>query len=121
MNTTPPVLRLDYLEFAARDVAAAKKFYTAAFGCETAANIPDFANRVLTTSQGWWLIVVGCGVGFLFALVVLVIGVVSLPMLRLRSTSTAYFDDEEARRVKDGIASLSPKAGKNAPALTRKR
>src|SRR4051794_21624029 len=49
-------------------IMTAQAVYTAAFGYEIAANIPDFANRVLTTSQGWWLIIVGCGVGFLFAL-----------------------------------------------------
>ncbi|WP_163579232.1 DUF2189 domain-containing protein, partial [Klebsiella pneumoniae] len=44
-------------------------------------NIPDFVERVLTTSQGWWLIVVGCSVGFLFALVALCISVVAFPMM----------------------------------------
>ena len=48
-------------------VATAQAIYVAAFGYEAAADIPDFAERVLTTPQGWWLIVVGCGVGFLFA------------------------------------------------------
>jgi uncharacterized membrane protein len=42
-----------------------------------AAGIPDFAVRVLATSEGWWLIVAGCGVGFLFAVVALCISVVS--------------------------------------------
>jgi uncharacterized membrane protein len=36
---------------------------------------------VLTTSQGWWLIVVGCGVGFLFALAALCVSVVSFPLM----------------------------------------
>jgi uncharacterized membrane protein len=36
---------------------------------------------VFTTPTGWTLIVVGCGVGFLFAVVVLTISVVSFPML----------------------------------------
>ena len=49
--------------------------------------IPDFAKRVLTTSQGWWLIVVGCGTGFLFALVALCISVVSFPIMLDRHTS----------------------------------
>ncbi len=48
-------------------VATAQAIYVAVFGYEGAAGIPDFATRVLTTPQGWWLIVVGCGVGFLFA------------------------------------------------------
>src|SRR6202022_4068348 len=40
-------------------VATAQAIYVAAFGYEAAAGIPDFARRVLTTQQGWWLIVVG--------------------------------------------------------------
>ena len=62
-------------------IATAQAIYTAVFGYETAANIPDFVERVLTTSQGWWLIVVGCSVGFLFALVALCISVVAFPMM----------------------------------------
>jgi uncharacterized membrane protein len=68
-------------------IATAQAIYTAAFGYETAAEIPDFAQRVLTTSQGWWLIVVGCGTGFLFALVALCISVVSFPIMLDRHTS----------------------------------
>jgi uncharacterized membrane protein len=62
-------------------VATAQAIYIAAFGYEGAAGIADFATRVLTTPQGWWLIVVGCGVGFLFALVALCVSVVSFPMM----------------------------------------
>src|ERR1017187_4716065 len=62
-------------------VATAQAIYVAAFGYEAAAGIPDFARRVLTTSQGWWLIVIGCGVGFLFAVVALCISVVSFPLM----------------------------------------
>ena len=68
-------------------IATAQAIYTAAFGYATAAEIPDFAQRVLTTSQGWWLIVVGCGAGFLFALVALCISVVSFPIMLDRHTS----------------------------------
>jgi uncharacterized membrane protein len=62
-------------------VATAQAIYVATFGYEAAAGIPDFAKRVLTTPQGWWLIIVGCGVGFLFALVALCISVVSFPLM----------------------------------------
>jgi len=62
-------------------IATAQAIYVAAFGYETAAGIPDFATRVLTTSQGWWLIIVGCSVGFLFALVALCVSVVSFPLM----------------------------------------
>jgi hypothetical protein len=43
-------------------VATAQAIYVATFGYEAAAGIPDFARRVLTTPQGWWLIVAGCSV-----------------------------------------------------------
>lgn len=62
-------------------VATAQAIYIAAFGYAGATGFSDFASRVLTTSQGWWLIVVGCGVGFLFALVALCLSVVSFPLM----------------------------------------
>jgi uncharacterized membrane protein len=62
-------------------VATAQAIYVGAFGYEAAAGIPDFARRVLTTPQGWWLIIAGCGVGFLFAVVALCISVVSFPLM----------------------------------------
>jgi len=62
-------------------IATAQAIYIAAFGYEAAAEIPDFVRRVLTTPQGWWLIVVGCGVGFLFALVALCISVIAFPLM----------------------------------------
>src|SRR5579872_6853783 len=62
-------------------IATAQAIYVAAFGYEAAAEIPDFVRRVLTTAQGWWLILVGCGVGFLFALAALCVSVVSFPLM----------------------------------------
>jgi uncharacterized membrane protein len=70
-------------------IATAQAIYTAVFGYETAASIPDFATRILTTPQGWWLIVAGCGVGFLYALVALCISVVSFPIMLDRHTGAA--------------------------------
>src|SRR5947209_1042271 len=70
-------------------IATAQAIYVAAFGYESAAGIPDFARRVLTTSQGRWLIVVGCGTGFLFALVALCVSVVSFPLMLDRHASAA--------------------------------
>jgi uncharacterized membrane protein len=62
-------------------IAAADAIYIATFGHAPAASIPDFATRVLTTPEGWWLIIVGCGVGFLFAVVALCVSVVSFPLM----------------------------------------
>ena len=62
-------------------IAAANAIYVAIFGHAPAASIPDFATRVLTTPEGWSLIIVGCGVGFLFAVVALCVSVVSFPLM----------------------------------------
>jgi uncharacterized membrane protein len=62
-------------------VATAQAIYIAAFGYEGVTGMSDFAKRVLTTPQGWWLIVVGCGTGFLFALAALCVSVVSFPLM----------------------------------------
>src|SRR5438309_10081266 len=62
-------------------VATAQEIYVAAFGYQGVTGVSEFATRVLTTPQGWWLIVVGCGVGFVFALVALCISVVSFPLM----------------------------------------
>jgi len=68
-------------------IATADAIYIATFGHTPAANIPDFARRVLTTPAGWSLIIVGCGVGFLFAVVSLCVSVVSFPLILDRHAS----------------------------------
>ena len=62
-------------------VAVAQAIYIANFGYQPAASMPDFLRQVLTTPAGWALIVVGNGVGFLFAVLALCISVVSFPLL----------------------------------------
>jgi uncharacterized membrane protein len=70
-------------------IAVAQAIYVAAFGYAPAASVPEFVQRILTTTEGWWLIVVGNGVGFLFALLVLTISVVSFPLLLDRDVGAA--------------------------------
>jgi uncharacterized membrane protein len=70
-------------------IAIAQAIYVAVFGYEAAAEIPNFARRVLTTPQGLWLIIVGCGVGFLFAVVALCMSVISFPMILDRHIGAA--------------------------------
>jgi uncharacterized membrane protein len=70
-------------------VATAQAIYVSLFGNAPAAEIPNFATRIMTTPEGWELIVVGCGVGFLFAVVALCISVVSFPMMLDRHASAA--------------------------------
>ncbi|MBN9006434.1 MAG: DUF2189 domain-containing protein [Rhizobiales bacterium] len=62
-------------------IATAQAIYISTFGNAAASEIPDFVSRVLTTSEGWHLIVVGCGVGFLFAVVALCMSIVSFPLM----------------------------------------
>jgi len=62
-------------------IAAADAIYIATFGHAPAASIPAFERRVLMTPEGWSLIIVGCGVGFLFAVVALCVSVVSFPLM----------------------------------------
>ena len=62
-------------------IATADGIYIATFGYTPAASIPNFARRVLTTPEGWSLIIIGCGVGFLFAVVALCVSIVSFPLM----------------------------------------
>lgn len=60
---------------------AAQAIYDLTLGPEPPASISTFVRDVFTTGAGWALIVAGIGVGFLFAVAVLAISVVSFPML----------------------------------------
>ena len=62
-------------------VATANAIYVSTFGNTPAASIPDFVSRIFTTTEGYRLIIVGCGVGFLFALVALCVSVVAFPLM----------------------------------------
>jgi uncharacterized membrane protein len=68
---------------------AAQVIYILTFGYNEPASFGAFAQAVFTTPKGWALIVVGVGVGFLFAVLVLSISVVSFPMLLDRADITA--------------------------------
>lgn len=62
-------------------LAVAQSLYFATFGYETFTSIGAFARRVVGTPEGWRLIVLGNGLGLLFALLVLTVSVVSFPLL----------------------------------------
>jgi uncharacterized membrane protein len=55
--------------------------WSVTLGPEPAASIGDFAREVIFTGPGWAMTIIGCAVGFLFALIVLAISVVSFPLL----------------------------------------
>jgi uncharacterized membrane protein len=62
-------------------MTAAYLIYAATLGPEPPTSITAFLADVLGTNAGWAMIIVGCGVGFLFAALVLTISVVSFPLL----------------------------------------
>jgi uncharacterized membrane protein len=62
-------------------LAAAWAIYYALHGAQPQESVALFIKEVFLTPAGWWLIIIGCGVGFLFALLAMVIGVASFPML----------------------------------------
>ena len=62
-------------------LVAAQGIYTYHFGEDAPASLLIFARQVFTTPAGWSLIIVGCGVGLGFSVVVLAISVVAIPML----------------------------------------
>ena len=67
----------------------ANLIYIVTLGPDPPVSATAFARDALTTPAGWTMIVVGCGVGFLFALVALVIGVVSFPLLLDRNVGVS--------------------------------
>jgi len=62
-------------------LAAAWAIYHATLGPEPPASVGSFVRDVFTTGAGWTLIIVGNLVGFLFAVLVLTISVISFPLL----------------------------------------
>src|SRR5438105_11945548 len=62
-------------------LGAAMAIYDLTLGPEPPASIAGFARDVLTTARGWAMIVIGIGVGFLFAVLAMSISVVSFPLL----------------------------------------
>ena len=62
-------------------LVAAQVIYQMTLGPEPPVSLASFVRDVFSTDAGWTMIVVGIGVGFLFALLVLVISVVSFPLL----------------------------------------
>lgn len=60
---------------------AAWLIYSATLGPEPPASLGNFVMDVLMTSAGWGMVILGFGVGLIFAIVVLAVSVVAFPML----------------------------------------
>jgi len=62
-------------------LAAALGIYRATHGPQPIESVGRFVQDLFLTQAGWWLIAVGCGVGFLFAVLALATTVVAFPLL----------------------------------------
>jgi len=62
-------------------LAVAQSIYIANFGYAPMWSVSEFMRAIFTTAEGWRVIVLGNAIGFLFALLVLTISVVSFPLL----------------------------------------
>jgi len=69
------------------------------FGDTLPESVGGFVDQVFFTPEGWGLIVVGVGAGFVFAAVVFTISVVSLPMLIHRKVSAVKAMDTSVKAV----------------------
>ncbi|QAY79995.1 DUF2189 domain-containing protein [Sphingosinicella sp. BN140058] len=79
-------------------IAAAAALYASLMG-DVPPTVSDFLREIFTTREGWTLIVVGNLVGFVFALAVFALSVVSLPMLVDRDVSARTAIQTSVRAV----------------------
>jgi uncharacterized membrane protein len=70
-------------------LAVAQGIFYLTLGPEPPASFSAFLGDVFTTTAGWTMIVLGFGIGFLFAVLVLAISVVSFPLLLDRKVGVA--------------------------------
>jgi uncharacterized membrane protein len=89
-------------------LAAAMGIYDMTLGPESPASLSAFTHDVLTTGAGWALIVLGFGVGFLFAVLVLAISFVSFPLMLDRNVGleTAVWTSMRAAAANPAMTAL---------------
>ena len=106
-------------------MAAAYGIYWLTLGPAPPASLGDFARAVLTTRSGWAMIVIGMGVGLVFAVAALTISVVSFPLLldhgggigRAIATSARAVSDNPGPMALWGLIVAVALAAGSAPAL----
>ena len=82
-------------------VAVAEAIFNATMGAYTGDSIFGFVRDVLTTKEGWSLIVVGNVVGLFFAAIVLCISAISFPLMLDRDVGAASAVQTSWRAVRD--------------------
>ncbi len=89
-------------------LVVAQIIYVVTFGPQPPTSVASFIDEVFTTNAGWTMIVVGIGAGFLFALLVLAVSVVSFPLLLDRNAGigTAISTSVRAVSANPGVMAL---------------
>ena len=77
----------------------AQALYEWLYGYRAVESLPAFLSEALTTSRGWVLIILGNLLGFVFAVVVLAISVISFPLLLDRDVGAAIAVQTSIRAV----------------------
>jgi uncharacterized membrane protein len=77
----------------------AQALYQGLYGYRPVGSLPAFLYEALTTARGWTLIILGNLIGFVFAVVVLAISVVSFPLLLDRDVGAAIAVQTSIRAV----------------------
>jgi len=83
----------------------AQAVYVVTLGPAPPVSLDAFVRDLFTTRAGWALIVVGTGIGFLFALTVLVVGSISFPLLLDRD---AGLDTAVKTSIRAAVANPGP-------------
>jgi uncharacterized membrane protein len=80
-------------------LAVANAIYVASFGYRQPASLAEFADMVLATPQGHWMIVVGNLVGAAFAVLAFALSVVSFPLLLDRNVGVSVAIATSAKAI----------------------
>jgi uncharacterized membrane protein len=70
-------------------IGIAQQIYQSLFGYLPPASLPQFISNVLTTPEGWQLIIIGNAVGFVFAVTSFALSAISFPLLLDRDVGAA--------------------------------
>ena len=80
-------------------LAAAQAIYGQYIGASVPESVAGFVTQIISTPEGWMMIVIGNGIGLIFAALALSLSVVSFPMLLDRNVGVAMAVQTSIRAV----------------------
>jgi uncharacterized membrane protein len=88
-------------------IGVAQALYLALFGPKAPTSYADFLGEVFTTGRGWALILIGCFIGFCFAVVSFSVSVVAFPLLLDRNVSVGAAIGASVKTVIDNPRAMA--------------